>query len=149
MTRFARAAAIVLIIAGLACAGYPIYLRIQANIEQQRLEQEFAEYMINPSLDSASQEIPLPPDLLPSQAPTQPDLPQWTELPPTRLAIPAIDLEVQVVTVKDMDIFARKLSQPPSYYPQSSMPGQVGNVLIAGRRRGNSYGPRRQLYLRG
>jgi len=35
-----------------------------------------------------------------------------------------------------MDVFAEKLSQPPSYYPQSALPGDVGNVLIAGHRGG-------------
>lgn len=127
--------AIILIVAGVLTAGYPLLLKVQAGFEQRRLEQEFQDYSVSPTLGSV-QDLPLRPDSPSGREPMEPALPQWTELPPTRLEIPAINLEVQVVTVADMDIFARKLSQPPSYYPQSSFPGNVGNVLIAGHRGG-------------
>jgi len=127
--------AIILITVGVLVAGYPLIIRFQAGNEQRRLEQEFQDYTVSPSLGSF-QDLPLRPDSPSGREPLESALPQWTELPPTRLEIPAIDLEVQVVAVEDMDVFAEKLSQPPSYYPQSALPGDVGNVLIAGHRGG-------------
>jgi LPXTG-site transpeptidase (sortase) family protein len=130
-----RAIAIILILAGAVVAGYPLWLKVQSGREQQRLEREFQEYEVNPAIPISPtfQDLPLRPDPPPIR---EPRLPQWTELPPTKLEIPAIGLEVQVVTTEDMGIFARKLSQPPSYYPQSAFPGEAGNVLIAGHRGG-------------
>lgn len=121
------AVSLTLIAAGLLLSGYPLYLMVQGRLEQHRLEKEFQEYTVNPSLVTAQPG---------NQGEPAPGLPQWEKLPPTRLVIPAIDLDVQVVAVDDMGIFARKLSQPPSYYPQSAMPGETGNVLIAGHRGG-------------
>jgi sortase A len=132
MRKLTLVIAIILILAGVIAAGYPLYLKIQSNLQQQRLEREFQEYDVNPSIPTF-QDLPLRPDPPPIQ---EPNLPRWTEFPPTRLEIPAIDLDVQVVTVEDMGIFARKLSQPPSYYPQSAFPGEAGNVLIVGHRGG-------------
>lgn len=120
--------AIVLILAGLATVGYPVYLRIQGKSQQQRLAREFQQHK-QPS-SPVLQEDPQLPD-------PSPELLQWTELPPTRLEIPTIDLTVQVDAVDDMGIFAKSPSQPPSYYPTSAMPGAVGNVSIAGHRGGS------------
>jgi sortase A len=132
MRKLTLVIAIILILAGVIAASYPLYLKIQSNLEQQRLEREFQEYGVDPSIPTF-QDLPLRPDPPPIQ---EAKLPQWTEYPPTRLEIPAIDLNVQVVAVEDMGIFARKLSQPPSYYPQSAFPGEAGNLLIAGHRGG-------------
>lgn len=120
----------ILILAGVVVAGYPLYLKIRGRLELHRLEREYQEYQTAiTSLETQHQrQEPAPM--------REPNLPQWSELPPTRLAIPAINLDVQVARVEDMDIFARKLSQPPSYYPQSAFPGAMGNVLIAGHRGG-------------
>ncbi|NLY32807.1 MAG: class E sortase [Firmicutes bacterium] len=118
--------AAILIFAGLAMIGYPLYLRIQARVEQSRLEQAFMEqrqkYHIEAIAGKDKQQ--------------EPSLPKWDEFPPTQLEIPAVDLSVQVVAVKDMDVFSRKFNQPPSYYPESVFPGEVGNLLIAGHRGG-------------
>ena len=118
--------AAILIFAGLAMIGYPLYLRIQARVEQSRLEQAFMEqrqkYHIEAIAGKDKQQ--------------EPSLPKWDEFPPTQLEIPAVELSVQVVAVKDMDVFSRKLNQPPSYYPESVFPGEVGNLLIAGHRGG-------------
>jgi LPXTG-site transpeptidase (sortase) family protein len=118
--------AIILIIAGLAMIAYPIYLRIQARLEQSRLEQAFIEqwqkYHIEAIGGKDNQQ--------------EPSFPKWDEFPPTQLEIPAVDLSVQVVAVTDMGVFSRKLNQPPSYYPESVFPGEVGNLLIAGHRGG-------------
>ena len=121
---------ITFILVGGVAAGYPLYLRVQGKLEQRRLEKEFQEYTVSPAIENTD----LPgPEQLPDP---EPDWPRWQEFPPTRLEIPALDLEIQVVVVEDMGVFARKLSQPPSYYPQSAFPGTQGNVLIAGHRGG-------------
>lgn len=124
-------AATILILAGVAMIGYPIYLRIQAGLEQSRLEQAFNDQKEIPHIEANRHE-----DNQQTPVLVEPSLPQWDDFPPTRLEIAAIDLSVQVVAVSDMAIFARKLSQPPSYYPQSVFPGEVGNLLIAGHRGG-------------
>jgi sortase A len=117
---------LILITSGVAFMGYPLLLRIQAGFQQARLEKEFAEYP--PYIEVAEKE----PETQPKpETPQEPSVPQWAELPPTHLEIPAIDLSVQLEAVSNMNVF-RKLKQMPSYYPQSSMPGEVGNVLIAG-----------------
>lgn len=126
--KLTRAVSFFLIAAGVLLIGYPVYLRVQARFEQAHLAKEFAQ--LPPYLEAAGHQEP------PLQEEPEPELPQWRELPPTLLEIPAIGLSVQVEAVPDMSIFARKLNQGPSYYPQSSMPGEVGNVLIAGHRGG-------------
>lgn len=129
--RIIHAAATILIIVGVTMIGYPIYLRIQAHLEQSRLEQAFNDQMEIPHIEAIDDE-----DNQQTPELVEPSLPQWDEFPPTQLDITAIDLSVQVVAVSDMRIFARKLSQPPSYYPQSVFPGEIGNLLIAGHRGG-------------
>ncbi len=125
---------ILLMAAGAALIGYPLFLRVQTRWEQAKLEKEFEEYP--PYIAVVEKEPqPLPEEQEPEPEP-EPSAPQWEELPPTLLEIPAIDLSVQLEAVEDMGVFARKLSQMPSYYPQSSFPGEVGNVLIAGHRGG-------------
>jgi len=122
----------ILILAGLAVAGYPVFLKVQGALEQSRLEKEFQDYLENPPYIDAG-----PQPQQPSQWPeSEVQLPQWEEFPPTKLRIPSLDVDVQVVAVDDMDIYAQRLNQPPGYYPQSAMPGAVGNVLIAGHRGG-------------
>ena len=118
-------------VAGAALIGYPLFLRVQNSLAQARLEKEFEKYP--PYIEFEKETRPTPEEPEPEP---EPSMPQWEELPPTLLEIPAIDLSVQLEAVEDMGIFARKLSQMPSYYPQSSMPGEVGNVLIAGHRGG-------------
>jgi len=126
-------AAAILILAGVALVGYPVLLRIQAHLEQSRLEQAFRDQTETPYLDAGEddEDYQQPPEWI------EPSLPKWNEFPPTQLNIAAIELSVQVVAVSDMGIFARKFSQPPSYYPQSVFPGETGNLLIAG----HSVGP--------
>jgi LPXTG-site transpeptidase (sortase) family protein len=116
----------ILVTTGVLLVGYPVFLRVRARWEQACLAREYAEHPPYLEVDWSPAEEPDP----------APGPPQWDELPPTLLEIPAIGLSVHLEAVEDMDIFARKLSQQPSYYPQSSMPGQVGNVLIAGHRGG-------------
>lgn len=123
-----RIVSAVFILAGLAVAAYPLGLRVQAYLEQRRLEHDFRDHVNTPA--------PQQPGTSPPQAQEPWEEPVWESLPPTRLEIPALGLAVQVGTVADLDIFAQRLTQPPSYYPQSAMPGAVGNVLIAGHRGG-------------
>ncbi|GEM_PF-1340060 len=129
--RIIHAAATILIIAGVAMIGYPIFLRIQARLEQSRLEKAFNDRTEIPHIDASDDE-----DNQQTPEWVEPSLPQWDEFPPTQLEIAAIDLSVQIVAVSDMGIFARKLNHPPSYYPQSVFPGEAGNLLIAGHRGG-------------
>ena len=130
---------LILIVAGVSLAGYPLYLKAQGHFEQRRLEKMFAEYTVAPFVDPKDDTDRFQRD--PGDAPIWQDheafvLPQWEEFPPTKLEIPKINLDVHVVAVEDMDIYAQRLSQPPGYYPQSSFPGEIGNVLISGHRDG-------------
>jgi len=129
---FALVIAVALIITGVALAGYPLYLTVQSRLEQRRLEKEFQAYVpyFEPDLDIPGHDQPIWPDF------GKVKLPQWEEHPPTKVEIPAIDMEVNLVNILDMGIFARKLNQPPSYYPHSAFPGEIGNVSIAGHRNG-------------
>jgi sortase A len=126
-------ASALLMAAGAALICYPLFLRVQTSLAQARLEKEFEKYP--PYIEAERETQPTPEEPEPEPEP-EPAAPQWEKLPPTLLEIPAIDLSVQLEAVEDMGAFARKLSQMPSYYPQSSMPGEVGNVLIAGHRGG-------------
>lgn len=56
------------------------------------------------------------------------------ELPPTRIAIPDIQLEAVVVSGLD----DKALARGPGHDPQSALPGEPGNCVIAGHR--NVYG---------
>lgn len=112
---------IVLIAVGIGFIAYPLVLRVHANILQDRLAKEFNEHLSYPHIIFA--------------APEEQELPQWTEFPPTLLEIPAIKLSVHIEAIDDMDLF-NNINQMPSYYPQSSYPGEVGNVTIAGHRGG-------------
>jgi sortase A len=132
--RVVLAIAIILIITGIAVAGYPVFLMAQGHFEQRRLEKMFENYTVEPFLNSGNDNFL---DAVPIWQEYEPfQLPQWEAFPPTKLEILSIDLDVHVVIVKDMSIYARRLSQPPGYYPQSAFPGEVGNVLIAGHRDG-------------
>ena len=126
-------ASITLLVSGIAVIGYPFF---QNHLDQRRLEKEFDEYTAAPvaSPEDDSERF----QRAPEDAPIWPEqeFPQWEALPPTKLIIPKLNLEVQVDAVEDMGVFARKLSQTPSYYPQSAFPGQDDNVLIAGHRDG-------------
>lgn len=123
---------ILLIASGVALMGYPFLLRILAAFQQARLEKAFEEYPPYIEVVEKEPETRPEPEAPPEpETPPEPSVPQWAELPPTLLEIPAIDLSVQLEAISDMNAF-RKLKQMPSYYPQSSMPGEVGNVLIAG-----------------
>lgn len=127
-------AAIALIIAGLALAGYPLYLGAQSYFEQRRLEKAFQDYVPqDPHIEDEKQPRQDPPQW---QEYEPVELPQWDDFPPTRMEIPALDISIQIVALDDMGIFAEKLNQLPSYYPSSSFPGEVGNVTIAGHRGG-------------
>lgn len=113
------ALSIVLIVVGTSFIAYPLVLRVHANIAQDRLAKEFKEH----------------PHLVFETA-AEKESPQWKELPPTLLEIPTIKLSVQIEAIDDMALFASNIRQMPSYYPQSSFPGEVGNVTIAGHRGG-------------
>jgi len=56
------------------------------------------------------------------------------KLPPTRIAIPDIQLEAVVVSGLD----DKALARGPGHDPQSALPGEAGNCVIAGHR--NVYG---------
>lgn len=113
---------IVLIAAGICFIAYPFVLRVHANIVQDRLAKEFKKHPSYPHIVF--------------EAPEEKHLPQGAELPPTLLEIPAIKLSVHIEAIDDMGLFASNINQMPSYYPQSSYPGEVGNVTIAGHRGG-------------
>lgn len=126
-------AAIALVLTGAVLAGYPLYLSAESYLDQLRLEKAFQDYVaeLNQNLDDQESEQNRQwQDLAPVL------LPQWEDFPPTRLEIPALDVAIQVVAVDDMGVFAEKLNQQPSYFPDSALPGQVGNVTIAGHRGG-------------
>lgn len=125
---------IILIVVGAGIAGYPLVLKGQAMWEQHQLEKQFRDTespYIEVDYTRPGRERP------PVWHPYEPvELPQWEAFPLTKLEIPKIDVEVHVVALEDMSIFSRSISQIPSYYPESSFPGEVGNVLIAGHRGG-------------
>lgn len=125
---------IILIISGLALAGYPAWLWVEGRLEQARLAREFTDN--EPAL--------IPDDYLPGewerprlpQVDTPLELPVYADFPGTKIVIPKIDVETHAVKVTDLSVFARRSNQLPGYYPHSAFPGEVGNVAIAGHRSG-------------
>ena len=131
-----------LIFAGVAMIGWPVYLKIQADAEQRSLDEEF--YSHNPNLPS---ELEFHRGLEREKDGEEPDSgPQWervfidsytyNEFPPTKIVIPKLDVEANVIAVSNLDVYARRLNFPPGYYPDSAYPGQKGNIMIAGHRDG-------------
>ncbi len=118
-----KALPILLIIAGIIIAGYPLVLRLQTNLEQARLLKEFDNQASIPFEYSSEDE----PDREP---------PAWEEWPDTKLEIPKLSVGVIVVHVTDLAIFAQKLNYPLGHYPESALPGEEGNVAIAAHRNG-------------
>ncbi|MTI95302.1 MAG: class E sortase [Firmicutes bacterium] len=132
-TKVNIAIGLILVIGGLALVGYPAWLWVEGKIEQYHLEQAFN----NPSIEFPDEEYVRP--QVPGNGDNDDyvvDIPEWTDFPPTKVVIPKLDVDVNVVAVDDLDIFARRLNHPPGYYPTSAYPGQVGNVTIAGHRDG-------------
>ncbi len=116
---------ILLIIAGIITAGYPVVLRIQSRQEQAQLLKDFDNQVSAPTEYSHSSEDE--PDREP---------PVWEEWPDTKLEIPKLSVEVMVVYVSDLNIFAQRINYPPGHYPDTAFPGEKGNVAIAGHRNG-------------
>ncbi|NLO87966.1 MAG: sortase [Firmicutes bacterium] len=121
--------ALSLILVGLGCAAYPSWLWLDGQLEQRRLDRAF-----NPVIEVPADEGYWQTD--PNANEGERPLPQWTDFPPTKIIIPALGVNVNVVAVEDMSVLSRRLNHPPSYYPTSSFPGETGNVTIAGHRDG-------------
>lgn len=140
--KFIFMAGTALILIGIMLAGWPLMLKIQANMEQRRLDREFNQH--NPDIPSAE-------SLYRGEEENEGDEEEWVReyleeyvydhFPPTRIIIPEIELEVNVVEVNDLDIYAVQSNYPPGYFADDSFyrsvyPGMEGNVIIAGHRLG-------------
>lgn len=118
--------ALILIVAGLLVASYPLYLRYQSYREQEILRRDFYENVETQKENQSPDE---------EKDPEKKTLPEWEDWPDTRLEIPEISMEVYVDAVDNLDTFERDY-QSPGYYPDSAFPGEEGNVTIAGHRTG-------------
>ena len=130
-----------LIFAGLTMIGWPVYLKIQADAEQRQLDDVF--YSHNPNLPSelefhrgVEREPEEEPDTGPQWERVFIDSYTYDQFPPTKIVIPKLDVEANVITVTNLDVYSRRLNFPPGYYPESAYPGQKGNIMIAGHRDG-------------
>lgn len=102
-----------LVAAGIVIFLYPFYSLFLAQQEQGKLAEEFEQ--ASRSANGAVLE---------------------EEWPPTRLIIPALDLEVYVVSVDDLSVFDSKPNFPPAHFARTSSPGEEGNMVIVGHREG-------------
>lgn len=107
--------ALLLILVGFILIGYPIYLKILVVFETKNYNRHY----INTSKNK--KQI------------TSVEKGKWPE---TLLIISKIQLEVPIVEVKDLSVFKQKPNQLPGHYPGTALPGEKGNVAIAGHRTG-------------
>lgn len=112
----------ILIIAGILIASFPLYQKIEVWREQKQLRDEY------------NKEAAIWQDRSKNGGGIDKDkeIPRWDDWPPTLLDIPEISLKVYVVAVEDLDVFRQRANHPPGHYPGTALPGEKGNVAIAG-----------------
>jgi LPXTG-site transpeptidase (sortase) family protein len=120
--------ALALIIGGIIMAAYPVALRIQTNLNQTRLKEEFSYKDDDYGPHAISRR-----DVISG---FDRKAPVWTEWPDTVLKIPKLSVDVVVLEMKDSKIFSEKVNYPPAHYFGTAMPGEIGNLAIAGHRSG-------------
>lgn len=120
----------IIILIGLAIIAYPIKLRIESNIEQKRLKEEFnkSKNNINKEKDEVKE----------SDIDEEEKVIVYDSWPDTLMTIPEIDVEAMVVEMEasDIDVFAQNANYPPAHYRDTDFPGGASNVAIAAHRTG-------------
>ena len=110
-----------IIIIGIGLVVYPIYLRVLSRAEQKVLIRDFYE-KADSNISICSEDVTK----------------EYSKWPDTLLEIPKLSLKTAVVEVEDLSVFKRDPKHPPGHYPNTAMPGEIGNVGIAGHRTGPS-----------
>lgn len=114
-----------IILVGILIAAYPIKLRIESNMDQNKLKKDFVKI----------KEISQPAEKNPQEEKKEIVYDAW---PDTLMTIPDIDLEAMVVEMEasDIDVFAANPNYPPAHYRSTDFPGGKSNVAIAAHRTG-------------
>ena len=97
---------------------YPVVLKGLSVLEQRQLQEDFYSLTVD-DIDSGETTLPV-----------------WESWPPVILKIPVLNVEVFVAAVEDINILDRQLNHPPAHYPGTAVPGEDGNLVIAGHRGG-------------
>ena len=125
-TKFWSTVGLIIIALGLIVLIWPIYQYVLSQSQQQRLMDQFAEAASHTTVHPVQERERTPRPVGEREEPVDEG--------PFVLIIERLDLDVAIVEgIGDED-----LARGPGLYPHSPMPGQAGNVAIAGHR--NSHG---------
>lgn len=130
--RYGRAIGTAAILIGLVLMGWPVYQYVYSHFHQQALLSEFAatptDYPVALAPQFPQVDVPDPGD----RDEVQTD--EFVDPGPFLIIIDKIGLKARVLEGITDEVLARG----PGFYPQSAVPGEPGNVSIAGHR--NSHG---------
>ena len=113
-----------IIIIGIGFVFYPIYLRALSRADQKELIRNFYEKGDATIVDNEDINKAIPKE--------------YGKWPDTLMEIPKLSLKVAIVEVEDLSVFQKDPKHPPGHYPNTAIPGEIGNVGIAGHRTGPS-----------
>ncbi len=114
--------ALVFISGGIILISYPLFLQFQAFQEQRKLEKEFEEKLsesngLNEDISGKKQEFAGKSTLF-------------------KLAIPSIDLEAFILPASGYEDIEGNSILSPVHMPGTALPGEAGNLAVAGHRFG-------------
>ena len=123
----------VIMLIGLAIVAYPLKLRLDSNLEQKRLKDEFNKTKNTVTIEKED-------EIYNEEVEVEVEVKDivYDSWPDTLITIPSIDVEAMVVEMEasDIDVFAANANYPPAHYRDTDLPGGKSNVAIAAHRTG-------------
>ncbi|HEX6335425.1 MAG TPA: class E sortase [Jiangellaceae bacterium] len=131
-----------LLTAGFLILLYVAYVLWGTGIQTERAQDEMRERIetlwepVQESTEASPDEVPAETDTpAEADAPSEADAPAEVDEVFGIIRIPRLGNDWEWVVVDEVDL--ESLSRGPGHYPQSAMPGELGNLAIAGHRSGH------------